>query len=171
MKEYKYKQIIEDLKSEKLIEDSRELEQYFSNFLYLNPKGDILEGLDGIKLWCQKQNLPFEKTLVEYLEINEPYNRLRQQGIIDATAEVKSDFGEDLQMDKMVFCEFYKIPRFVKTRVGQILLHAKQTQNEKYIRLICDEFAPRIREFAKGFESICFAPPNHSKAITIYGRS
>ena len=113
----------------------------------------------------QKQKLPINKTLIEYLEINKPYDELRNKGLVDATVKAKSVFGSDLKMESIYFCEFYKIPRFGKTWVGQLLLHAKQTQNEKYIRIICEEFAPKIREFAQDFESICFVPPTTPRAL------
>jgi hypothetical protein len=141
------------------------LSELLSNFVYISPLGNIFGGLEGFKIWCNIRKEPFQKTLIEYLEINEPYNKLRSQGLIDATAKAKSVFGDDLQMDSMYFCEFYKIPRFGKTRVGQLLLHSKQTQNEKYIRLICEEFAPRIRELATKFDSICFAPPTTPRQL------
>jgi hypothetical protein len=141
------------------------MENNLNNFVFITPDGTLFFGELALEKWCQKQKLSFEKTLIEYLEINEPYNKLRNKGLVDATSKAKSVFGEDLQMNKMYFCEFYKIPRFGKTRVGQLLLHSKQTQNEKYIRLICEEFAPKIREFAKDFESICFAPPTTPRAL------
>jgi hypothetical protein len=137
----------------------------FRHYININALGEIVQNILGFYVYCLKTNQDFKKTIKEYIAINEPYNKLRNKGLVDATAKAKSVFGEDLQMNKMYFCEFYKIPRFGKTRVGQLLLHAKQTQNEKYIRLICEEFAPKIREFAKDFESICFAPPTTPRAL------
>ncbi len=153
------------IKEHKVENTNTNLDNALNNFIQINPSGTILFGINGFSFWCQKQHLPLQKTLIEYLEINEPYQKLRSQGLINATAKAKSVFGDNLQMESMYFCEFYKIPRFGKTRVGQLLLHSKQTQNEKYIRLICEEFAPRIREFAKGFDSICFAPPTTPRQL------
>lgn len=68
-------------------------------------------------------------------------------------------------LDKMVFCEFYKIPRFGKTLVGQLLLHAKQTQNQKYILEVCNMFASQIRIEAQKYDTICFVPPSTPRTI------
>jgi hypothetical protein len=132
----------------------------FANYLYIDPKGNIWPMVFGFYHWCKKQNLDFEKTALEYIEINKPYNKLREKGLINATQKAKGVFGEDLQLDEMYFCEFYNIPRFGKTYTGQLLLHSKQTQNQKYIDEICHTFAPEILELAQGFESLCFAPPS-----------
>ncbi len=148
------------------IKNQQDIEQ---NYVYISPRGQVFSGIEGFWRWCEKQNLDLNKTLEEYRNINKPYQKLRDNnfnnGLIDSANKVKSVFGEDLQMDEMYFCEFYKIPRFGKTRVGQLLLHSKQTQNAKYIQLICDEFASKILDFAKDFDCICFAPPSTPRAI------
>ena len=145
--------------------DSVLSELAFKNYVYISPKGDIWYSVIGLYLWCQKNQVDFVKTALEYLEINEPYDKLRNSGFVNATNKARGVFGDDLQLDEMFFCEFYKIPRFGRTRVGQILLHAKSTQNAKYIQVICDEFSPRIRDFAKEFDCICFVPPSNPRQI------
>jgi hypothetical protein len=146
-------------------EKNQETSKLFENYLYINPRGQLASGVSGLYYWSKKQNLDFVKTALEYLEINKPYDKLRQNNFINATAKAKGVFGDDLQLDEMYFCEFYKIPRFGKTRVGQLLLHSKLTENQKYIQIICDEFSPKIREFAKNFDCICFVPPSKSRQV------
>ena len=41
-----------------------------SNFLLITEIGKIMEGIEGFSRWCKQRNLPFEKTLEEYLKTN-----------------------------------------------------------------------------------------------------
>jgi hypothetical protein len=147
------------------VEKNKDFEQLFSEYTYISPRGNVYLFSLGLWHWSKKQNLDFVKTALEYLEINQPYDELRQNKFIDSTAKGREVFGEDLQLDAIYFCEFYKIPRFGKTRVGQLLLHSKLTENKKYIQIICDEFAPKILEFAKEFDCVCFVPPSKDRQV------
>jgi hypothetical protein len=153
------------LKLNGLLKSNTVLNNFFRNFIIIDALGSVLTDVLGFKKWCFKKNLDFVKTALEYIELNKPYDVLRKSGLINATAKGKGVFGDDFQMDEMYFCEFYKIPRFGKTRVGQILLHAKQTQNKKYIQVICDEFKDKLVNLLENFDSVCFAPPSTPRQI------
>ena len=137
----------------------------FEHFLFINPKGNLFVGQKGFVEYCNRKELDFDKLAQEYISINQSYDEHRRHGLINATAKAKGVFGDDLMLDKMVFCEFYKIPRFGKTLVGQLLLHAKQTQNQKYILEVCNMFASQIRIEAQKYNTTCFVPPSTPRTI------
>ena len=141
------------------------IDKSLDNFVFIDAIGNISYNYIAFEKWCQKNHLSVEKTLQEFKLINKPYDKLRSGELINATNKAKSVFGPEIMLDEMYFCEFYKIPRFGKTRVGQILLHAKQTQNEKYIRVICDQFKDKLIKLAKDFDCLCFVPPSTPRSI------
>ncbi len=153
------------LVDEVIVSFDNEIYNLFRNYVFINNSGFVSLSFLGFYNWCFKTKQDFVKTALEYIEINKPYNEMRAKGLINASNKGRGVFGEDFQLDEMYFCEFYKIPRFGKTRVGQLLLHSKQTQNEKYINYICEEFKDRLISFLNGYDSVCFVPPSTPRQI------
>jgi len=126
----------------------------------ITPAGERKEGLDGFIYWCQKNNLPLEKTTEEYLKTFKKYEKYKKDGLIDSEEKLKSTF-KNVFLDKLFYIDFYSIERFGKTKLGQLLLYAKQSQNKKLMQEIVGIIKPNIDKIIKKFkiDGVGFIPP------------
>ena len=72
-------------------------------------------------------------------------------------------------MDKVFYLDFYSIERFGKTKLGQILLYAKQSQSKKLITELIHEIKPRIEFFIKKWkvDAVGFIPPTVKRELQL----
>ncbi len=143
---------------EKVIED---------NFLSITPSGEKKEGLEAFSFWCDKNKLPLTKTADEYLQTLKKYDRHRRSdGMIDGTEKLKSTF-HDSCLSGLLYLDFYSIERFGKTKLGQLLLYAKQSQNRQVIRELIRGIKDRIEEFVEreGFDGVAYIPPTVKREV------
>ncbi len=138
------------------------------NYLIITPDGQRLEGVIGFEYWCNKQNLPVEKTADEYINTLEKYNKYKKEGLINATTKIKDSFRE-VGLDTMYYKDFYSIERFGKTKLGQILLYAKQSQDRSLIKEISDIIKPSIVDMIKenNIDAIGFIPPTVKREVQL----
>jgi hypothetical protein len=140
-----------DLKAKKEIDDK---------YLIISPAGEKKEGWEGFVYWCEKNNLPVLKTANEYLKTLKKYEAYKKNGVIDGTAKIKSTFS-NLYLDKVLYLDFYSIERFGKTKLGQLLLYAKQSQNKTLMKEIVEQIKPIVKSIIKKYkiDGIGFIPP------------
>ncbi len=112
------------------------------NFLIITPAGEREKGLQGFIYWCNKQNLPIKKTALEYEKTLKKYAPYKKDGLIDGMYKIKHTFGE-VFINKVFYMDFYSIERFGKTKLGQLLLYAKQSQNRVLIKELIDQIKPQ----------------------------
>ncbi len=118
------------------------------NFLIITPIGEEKEGLDGFQYWCKKSNLPVEKTAKEYIQTLKKYDFYKKENLIDGISRFKTTFDK-VYLDQIYYLDFYSIERFGKTRLGQLLLYAKQSQNKNYIKELINYIKPKIEQVIK----------------------
>ncbi|MEK7501724.1 MAG: winged helix-turn-helix transcriptional regulator [Patescibacteria group bacterium] len=130
------------------------------NFLVITPAGEREEGFHGFEYWCDKQKLPVDKTALEYKKTLRKYIPYKKDGLIDGMYKIKHTFDE-VFVDKVFYLDFYSIERFGKTKLGQILLYAKQSQNKILIRELIDQIKPQVISLIKKFEinAVGYIPP------------
>ena len=102
--------------------------QIENNFLIITPTGEKKEGVVGFVYWCDKNDLPYQKTAEEYTKTLVKYQAYKKDGLIDGLSKMKSTF-DHVYLDQIFYLDFYSIERFGKTKLGQLLLYAKQSQN------------------------------------------
>ena len=148
-----------DLKSKKIIED---------NFLLITPSGERKEGVEAFIDWCQKLNEPIEKTIKEYVQSFKKYNEYKKSGLIDGSYKLKHTFKE-VFLDKTLYLDFYSIERFGKTKLGQLLLYAKQSQNQNLISELVERIKPQIFSLIKKYkiEAVGFIPPTVKREVQL----
>jgi hypothetical protein len=136
------------------------------NFLFITPNGQRREGLDGFQYWCVRTKQSIEKVAPEYVETLKKYNSFKERGLIDGMNKFSSTFKE-LGLDKVLYLDFYSIERFGKTRLGQLLLYAKQSQSKNLMRELSDDIKPRIDEMIKKYkiDGIGFIPPTVKREV------
>jgi len=135
-------------------------------YLIISPRGELLRGMAGFDYWCQKNGLDAAKTAGEYALTLQKYDVYKKDGLINGMQKLKSTF-ETVYIDELYYVDFYSIERFGKTKLGALLLYAKQSQNKQLIKeiyvLIKDKVAELIKN--KDIGAIGFIPPTVSRKL------
>jgi biotin operon repressor/hypoxanthine-guanine phosphoribosyltransferase len=148
-----------DAKTKKIIDE---------NFLNITASGERQEGFEGFINWCLKRKDPLEKTAKEYVDTLKKYKRYKKDGLINGMHKLKGTFP-DTAVDKLFYLDFYSIERFGKTKLGQLLLYAKQSQNRGMIKELVDQIRPQIEELIMKYkiEAVGFIPPTVKREIQL----
>lgn len=140
----------------------------YENYLIITPSGEQKEGWDGFMYWCEKQKLPLEKTAIEYGLTLKKYAQYKKDGLIDGMYKMKHTFNH-VYLDEVFYLDFYSVERFGKTKLGQLLLYAKQSQNKDLIRELVARIKPKIDLLIKKFSvnAVGFIPPTVRREIQL----
>src|SRR3989339_1321323 len=135
-------------------------------YLIISPEGELLEGTQGFGYFCNKNNLNINKTADEYLNTLKKYDKFKNNGLIDGMSKLKKTF-KNIYLDEIYYLDFYSIERFGKTKLGNLVLYAKQSQNKaliyKIYQLIKEKISNLIKE--KHIDAIAFIPPTIPRKI------
>jgi len=136
------------------------------HYLIITPSGEKKEGLDGFEYWCQKNNLDITKTAHDYVTTVKKFDRWRKDGLIDGLSKMRRTFPK-VYLDKLFYLDFYSIERFGKTKLGQLLLYAKQSQNKQLMKELIAELKPRLRQAMKKYniDAVGFIPPTVKREV------
>jgi len=148
--------------------DSKTRKLITENFLLVTPSGERKEGVEAFIEWCQKRNENIEKTAKEYAESFRKYAQYRKMGLINGGYKLRHTFKE-VHLDKTFYLDFYSIERFGKTKLGQLLLYAKQSQNQILINELVEKIKPKIISLIKKYkiEAVGFIPPTVKREIQL----
>ncbi len=137
-----------------------------ANFYYVSPIGQEKIGLVGFEAWCQKYELDVAKTAREYISTLTKYEKYKKNGLIDGMNKMSTTF-ELVMLDKLFYLDFYAIERFGKTKLGQLLLLAKSSQNKKQISTLIEMIAPQVKNIIKEFsiDAVGFIPPTVKREV------
>lgn len=135
-------------------------------YLFISPAGEAKTGWEGFIAWCEKTKQDPIKTANEYIHTISKFDRFRKDNLIDGMPKMKNTF-RNVFLDKLFYLDFYSIERFGKTKLGQMLLYAKQSQNIPLIRKLINEIRPQIISFIKKYkiEGILFIPPTVKREV------
>ncbi|OGK41160.1 hypothetical protein A3A74_02345 [Candidatus Roizmanbacteria bacterium RIFCSPLOWO2_01_FULL_35_13] len=132
------------------------------NYLYISPTGELNYGFEGFKKWVirtkQERHLSF--LAEEYVRHRKQlYKPLVKGGIINATKKLKATFA-NVWIDGLYYLDFYSLPKFGKTKLGQLVLYAKQSQNAQLIKKIVELSSGSLKRLIKlkNIEAIAFIP-------------
>ncbi|MEK7545101.1 MAG: hypothetical protein AAB551_03140 [Patescibacteria group bacterium] len=137
-----------------------------TNYLFITPTGELKQGFQGLEYWCKRTNQPLEKTAKEYVETLRKYNTYKKSGVVDGTKKLKTTFSHTT-VNKLFYLDFYSIERFGKTKLGQLLLYAKQSQNRKFMRELTESIGPTIHQCIKKWKinAVGFIPPTVKREV------
>ena len=135
-------------------------------YLYVSPEGKIFKGTAGFAEWVfqiekrtgKKQD--FAQLAHEYVKIrNEADTFYKDKKWINAIEKMKNTFKK-VFIDKVFYQDFYSLPKFGKTKLGNLVLYSKQSQNKELIRDIVKKIFPVINKIIKEYkiEAILFIP-------------
>lgn len=162
------------LKNQKLDLESRdyidsEIKQLIDEkYFLITPAGKRLEGFFGFKYWCTKQKLPLEKTAQEYIKTAKKYDHHKKNSLINGMGKIKNTFNQ-VYLDELFYLDFYSIERFGKTRLGQLLLYAKQSQDRKLMKELILEIKPRVDSIISKYniDGIAYIPPTVKREVQL----
>lgn len=159
-----YYKISENKKYIIQLELTKQEDSFFEkNYLYISPQGNLLYGADGFKSWVEtnKQVHLIRKLADEYLQIRQQYDQHFDTKIkmIEASEKFQDTFNH-CQLDYVYYSDFYSLPKFGKTKLGNLVLYAKQAQNVKLINQVADHVSESILQLIKShkIDSIAWTP-------------
>lgn len=150
--------------------DTKYVQFLNDNFLTLTPDGRYLEGVEGFVYWCNKRKENINKTAGEYIATLQKYFAYKNSlSLIDGTEKMVKTFGNVSCVDAMFYSDFYSIERFGKTKLGQMVLYAKQAQNRELIHKVFMEVENDIVQIIKmeKIEALVFVPPTVKREVQI----
>lgn len=136
------------------------------NYLLITSMGEKKQGMEAFRYWCDRTAQPVGKTAKEYVRIWQKYNSCKKNGLIDGTSKLKNTFPYTA-VDKLYYLDFYSVERFGKTKLGQLLLYAKQSQNKQIIKELIVDISPKIEHLVKkcAIDAIGFIPPTVKREV------
>ncbi len=136
------------------------------HFLKVEPNGVLQTGASAFVTWCLRRNLNPQKTAQEYRMTLKKYHSYIHHGVIDATEKMRKTFS-DSALDALFHLDFYSIERFGKTKLGEMILYAKQGQRRDLIKNVVQEVRPRIVDLIDRLkiDAICFIPPTIQRSV------
>lgn len=137
-------------------------------YLTITPSGEILTGVPGFQYWCTKQNLPLEKTAAEYIVTLQKYAAYKTNSLIDGLPKLHDTFSK-VYLDELYYLDFYSIERFGKTKLGWLLLQAKQSQNITLIKTIVQLIQEPLQKLliTKNISAVGFIPPTIKRVVQL----
>lgn len=159
------------IKKEKIVEDKNNIDNKIrrvieEKYLIITSSGDRKSGIDGFVYWCNKNNLPVEKTAQDYINTLKKYEKFKKSGLISGIKKIKSTF-KNTALKNLFYLDFYSIERFGKTKLGQLLLYAKQSQDKKLMKELIDIIRSQIIQFIDKYkiDGVGFIPPTVKREV------
>jgi phosphoribosylpyrophosphate synthetase len=136
-------------------------------FTRISPSGERTDGVAGFIIWCEKRGFDITKKAEEYKEIYKKYNIKNEEGFISGKSKMIKVFGEGICLNDVFYGGFYAWEIFGKTKLGQLLLYAKQSQDKKLIKEVVKEIEPIVRSIIKikNIDAVGFIPPTVKRQI------
>jgi len=137
------------------------------NFLYILPNGKRQDGAKGFVSWCEKRNFDVLAKASEYTKIFKKYNALKKMDLISGKKKIQSTFHKNSCLDDLFYADFYAWEIFGKTKLGQILLYAKQSQDRKMIKEVVGQIRTPLKDLIKKkkIDAVGFAPPTVKRSV------
>ncbi|MCK9378665.1 MAG: hypothetical protein M0P97_00790 [Candidatus Moranbacteria bacterium] len=154
----------EEIQADGIIGSARSVIE--KKYLIITPFGERKQGVEGFIYWCKNNNLSIEKTANEYVKTLEKYQSFRKNGFFNGMLKFKSTFDE-VNLDEVFYLEFYSIERFGKTKLGQLLLYAKQSQNKKLMKELAEDIRDSVNKLIKRYkiDAVGFIPPTVKREV------
>lgn len=148
--------------------DPKTIQLIDKEFLYVTPRGTMQTGMGGFAYWCAERKLDPAKTADRYAKIFAKYRQYKKADLIDGIYKMKTTFDE-VALDKVFYIDFYSIEIFGKTKLGQLLLFAKQSQNRQLMNELTDTVKPTILHVIKKYhiDGVGFIPPTVKRELQL----
>lgn len=140
-----------------------------NNYLYISPQGEILPGVNGFVQWATntKQTDKIASLAALYVETRSLYDTHRaSQGWINATHKLVDTFPH-VCLNKLLYADFYSLPQFGKTKLGAMMLYAKQSQNRELIGNVTRIIKPLVKSIMSTYkvDAVAYIPPSIPRTL------
>lgn len=130
------------------------------NFSFLSPKGELLQGKKAFSAWLIKtsQEKSAQTLVLSYLKQHkEIYSN--KDNFFDLTDKIKKTF-KAVYVKKIICSDFYSLPQFGKTHMGNLVTAGKSGQYKPAIKEIVSITKSKIIDFIKKekIDSIAWVP-------------
>lgn len=135
-----------------------------SNYLYITSSGELKYGFEGFTTWAKAtgQEKRVLSLALEYVKtLEEAKKQTTKDGLIDATYKIRSTFKNEAYLDKLLYGDFYSLPKFGKTKLGQMVLYSKQSQKRELMDEVGKIVKPTVEKIIRNFkvDAVAFIPP------------
>lgn len=132
-------------------------------YLYVSPLGEIVYGFNGFAKWVDsiKEQKHLGELSGEYKRtLDEARKYFNDFGFINATQKLKQTFA-DVYLEQVYYLDFYALPKFGKTKLGQLVLYSKQSQKYDLIKSLSLQVKPKIDQLIvrENIDAVSFIPP------------
>ena len=150
--------VIVDQKIKKIIDE---------NFLFISPRGERIDGWEGFVMWCDKRDFAVAQQAQEYVHIYQKYSAMKKDDIISGKVKMNNVFGDALCLEDVYYADFYAWEIFGKTKRGQFLLYAKQSQEKKLMREVAQSVQNIIVKLIQknNIDAVGFIPPTVKRQV------
>lgn len=149
---------------------SRDLQDFLEQrYLYVSPQGEMLSGARGFERWLKE--IGKEKEIEIYTK---RYQKIRQEadqfigrnGLIELSSKLKTTYDQ-VYLNQLFCLDWYSLPEFGKTRLGQLVLFAKQSQSRQLIKPVAEESRGKILQLIKDkqIKAVAFVPHSLPRQI------
>lgn len=146
---------------------SKEQEKIISkNFFLITAIGQRKEGVNAFIEWSRNRNFDPKQKAKEYVSIYKKHQRYFKNGLVSGMYKMKETF-DVVFLNEVYYLDFYSVEVFGKTKLGQMMLYAKQSQDKKLIRELIDEIKPKIEKLIKNkkIDAVGFIPPSIKRSV------
>lgn len=117
-----------------------------NNWLTITPEGKRISGEEGFAYWCQKRSFDPDIKKEEYIEVLHKYDDFRKDGYVDATEKFYATFPAQKILQKAFYLDFFSYEIFGRTKWGQLVLHAKLSEDKKLLHEVYTWADPLIKK-------------------------
>lgn len=136
------------------------------NYIYVSPKGEMISGVKGFLVWCQKNNFNYAKEKKLFIAQYKLLQKSKKNNLFSAKKIILSA-KKQMNLDNIFFSDFYTIGHFGKTKFGQLVYLGKSSQNKNLIMKISKLVRLSILNIIKKYniKMVCFIPPTIDRKI------
>ncbi len=117
-----------------------------TNWLEILPNGEFLYGAQGFIKWCENRHLSVAEMTAKYEKIFAENNSLKKDGLIKATDKITTSFTQNY-LSELWYIDFYSWEIFGKTKLGKLILYAKQNSDKILMQKIAQIIAEPLQNF------------------------
>ena len=136
------------------------------NFMLISPSGERKFGVEAFIEWNAKRGFDVSRKAKEYNDVLKKVETYKKDELISGIDKMRNTF-EKVFLDEVFYLEFYSIEVFGKTKLGQMLLYSKQSQDKKLIKEVVDETKERVNRLIEKYniDAIGFVPPSVKREV------
>lgn len=135
-------------------------------FLKISPDGLLQTGTSAFINWCLARQLNPIKASEEYATSVKKFDVYKKEHLIDGLYKIIHSLP-DVFLDQLYYLDFYTMERFGKTKLGELILYAKQSQSKTLIKHVATDVHPDILNVIKRFniDAVGFVPPTVKREL------